>query len=407
MSRFRPTTGTSVRTIARHAGGAVALLCLTLWAPTADAYPMYDDGMGTGCVSCHVGFQGGNGVLHQRHRIEFNITQCNLCHPNGGGSKPVLTYSSGPGGGLGCAGCHGQDYGETSPNSLQPKATSYGLRLFHVNQGETTCGTGSCHAPGMNGFPNPFPPLFGEDEPPPYYGQPTNNLTDPCSSSQEDLTADLDSVGLDNDGDGNADFPADSDCPQPPTPTPTASPTPTVGIACGTAPAVCIAPEKGILIVDEKTAGKEKLKVKLTKLQPLVAQADFGNPVSGSTAYTICIYDSTSQLRGTYSISRAGQTCVDKPCWAAVSDTGYKYGDKSTAADGILKMKLSGGEAGKGKVKITGKNTDSNLPLGVAALLQNQTSATVQVLTTDAECFGVGLTQVKKADGLVFKAIGP
>jgi hypothetical protein len=54
-----------------------------------------------------------------------------------------------------------------------------------------------------------------------------------------------------------------------------------------------------------------------------------------------------------------------------------------------------------------GKNSASTLPTGVAAALQDETSATVQVLTSDASCFGVSLTQVKKADGALFKALGP
>jgi len=238
---------------------------------------------------------------------------------------------------------------------------------------------------------------------PPYYNPAFSNLTDPCSSSQEDLPFDVDSVGLDNDGDGVADYPADSDCPVPPTPTPTP-----LGLTCGTSPALaCVAPEKGGLVVNEKKPGKEKLKVKLTKLQPAVTQGQFGDPVTGSTEYKICIYDGANQLKGSYTIARAGETCGTAACWSAISDKGYKYGDKSTAADGILKMKLIGGDAGKGKVKAIGKNTSGDLPTGIAALLQNQTSATVQVLTSDAACFGVGLSHVKKADGTIFSAVGP
>ena len=407
MMHFRPRTARAVRTVEQCAGGALVLLCLMLWAPRAHAFPSYDDGLGNGCVSCHNGFIGGNGPLHLQHRNNFAVTTCNLCHPNGGGSTPVLTYWSGPGGGFGCAGCHGVDYGETSPNSMQPKATAYGLRQFHVNHGVMACGTaGGCHVPNALGHPNPFPPIMPEHVAPPYYAPLYSNLTDPCASFQEDLPFDLDSVGLDNDGDGAADYPADSDCAAPAA-TPTATPTP-LGLACGTAPAMgCIAPEKGSLSVDEKTAGKEKLKVKLTKLQSMVSQGQFGDPVGGSTAYAICIYDSANQLKGTYKIDRAGDTCDGKPCWATVSDKGYKYADKNGDADGIVKMKVSGGPSGKGKVKVIGKNATGHLPLGVAALLQNQSSATVQVLTSDAACFGVGLTQVKKADGTVFKAAGP
>jgi hypothetical protein len=367
---------------------------------------MYDDGLGGGCVSCHSGFQGGNGPLHLQHRVNFDVATCNLCHPGGGGTTPVRTYWSGPGGGYGCAGCHGVNYGETSPISGQAKATAYGLRQLHVNQGETTCGVaGGCHVPGSLGHSNPFPPLLGENVAPPYYNPTFSNLTDPCASFQEDLSFDLDSVGLDNDGDGSADYPADSDCSAPVTPTP--SPTP-LGVACGTAPALtCIAPEKGSLRVDEKKPGKEKLKVKLTKLQPAVMQTQFGDPVTGSTAYAICIYDAANQLQGSYTIERAGDTCNGAPCWAPISDKGYKYGDKGGDADGVLKMKLIGGDPGKGKIKVVGKNTTGQLPLGVAALLQDEPSATVQVLTSDASCFGVGLTQVKKADGTVFKASKP
>ena len=40
------------------------------------------------------------------------------------------------------------------------------------------------------------------------------------------------------------------------------------------------------------------------------------------------------------------------------------YTDKSTAADGILKIKLSGGQVGKGNLQVMGSNTASTLPRG-------------------------------------------
>ena len=81
--------------------------------------------------------------------------------------------------------------------------------------------------------------------------------------------------------------------------------------------------------------------------------------------------------------------------------------DKSTAADGISKIKLSGGPLGKGNVQIIGKNTASTLPRGIAASLQSQSGATIQLLTSDASCFGTALTRVKKANGAMFSAVGP
>ena len=176
----------------------------------------------------------------------------------------MLTQTSGPGGGYGCAGCHGVSYGEISPTSGQPKATSYGLRQVHANAGVTVCAT--CHQPGTLGSPNPFPTFKPESTLPPYYGQPGTKLKNPCSSAQENFDANL--LGLDNDGDGAADWPADSDCAQPTTTTIVASTTTTtLPVDCPAAPTPgCVAPGKGKLSVNEKTAGKEKLKVSLTKL---------------------------------------------------------------------------------------------------------------------------------------------
>jgi hypothetical protein len=396
-------------TFAPQVGCAVVFLCATLWASNAHGYPQYDDGAGNGCVECHTGFQGGpSGALHFQHVNHFDPQSCNLCHPSGSGTKPVLTYWSGPGGGFGCAGCHGQDYGETSPNSGQPKATAYGLRKFHVEQqGITACGAaGGCHVAGSLGHPNPLPTLFPESEPPPYYAPAFSNLTDPCASYQEDLPFDGDSVGLDNDGDGVADYPADSDCalPETPTFTPTATPTPTPApFDCASGPVEgCIAPGKAVLLVSDK-ADKEKMKLLLKKLQPAVDPGQFGNPSTGTTAYKVCIYDGADQLSGEYVVAKAGAVCGDVSCWSTKPDKGYKYRDKSLSADGILKINLFGGDPGKGKVLFLGKQA----PQGIAAALQDQTSATVQVLTSDASCFGASLPIVKKADGTIFKALGP
>ena len=398
MMEFRPSRTRIVK--------AVAVLCTLLFAAKADAYKWYDDGTGKGCVSCHNGFQGGNGPLHLRHRLDFGVTTCNLCHPAGGGSTPVLTYWSGDGGGYGCAGCHGQDYGETSPNSGQPKATSYGLRQLHVSKGVATCGTGGCHKPGALGHPNPFPPLYGENVAPPYYTPMYSNLTNPCWSQEESLGLDGDSLGLDNDGDGAADFPADLDCLIAPPTTTSTTTTTTLPFGCASRPVACTAAGKASLLVSEKAPGKEKLKVSLSKFPAAVAASQFGDPVRSDTSYEICIYDSADQLKGRFSVARAGDTCAGARCWET-SSAGYKYADAVSSADGIAKMTLSGGAPGKGKIVISGKNNSASLPVGIAAALQTSDHATVQILTSDADCFGLGLSVVKKADGEVFSAAGP
>ena len=384
-----------------------ALLCIALWAANAHAYPYYDDGAGKGCVQCHNGFQGGNGPLHYQHRTQLGVTTCNLCHPDGGGSTPVRTYTSGPGGGFGCVGCHGQDYGETSPNSGEPKATGYGLRRVHVNNGVTSCGTSGCHKPGSQGHSNPFPEPLGEDVAPPYYDPIFSALMSSCSG--EDMPLDPDSVGLDNDGDGLVDA-MDPECAEVSTTTTstTTSTTTTTFVGCGPAPAVdCIASGKSVLVVNEQRPGKETVKVVLSKLQTAVGPSLFGDPVTGTTRYDLCLYDGTGRLQGQYTVARAGALCGSLSCWATMSDTGYKYTDKKVAADGIFKMRLGGGDPGKGKVQVLGKNAAATLPTGVAASLQSQPAATVQILASDGWCFGTDRMRVKKSNGKVFSAVAP
>ncbi len=57
----------------------------------------------------------------------------------------------------------------------------------------------------------------------------------------------------------------------------------------------------------------------------------------------------------------AGGTCSGKPCWKAISTKGYKYIDKAQTSDGVKKLILKGGVAGKSKILIQAK--DGNVPL--------------------------------------------
>jgi len=174
----------------------------------------------------------------------------------------------------------------------------------------------------------------------------------------------------------------------------------------------CLGPSKGILLVNEKVPGREKLKAVLKKLKPDVDQGQFGDPITGHTSYNLCIYDDADALAGEMQVARAQDDCgtPPRPCWKAISDTGYTYKDRDTAADGILTIIAKAGYAGRGKVIVSGNNNASqgqtSLPAGIATALLNNTKATVQVVTSDADCFGVTTTDVKKADGLMFKALG-
>jgi len=149
----------------------------------------------------------------------------------------------------------------------------------------------------------------------------------------------------------------------------------------------------------------------LKKLTTATAQGTFGNPVSGTTSYAVCVYDQGATLRAEMQVNRAGQLCGTKSCWIAISTKGYQYTDKTASADGISKITGKGGDPTKGQIQTKGQNNATKgqtaLPTGVAAALQNNTQATVQILTSDASCFSATFTNVTQADGLQFKAAVP
>lgn len=401
---------------------AAALMILAIGARSAQAYPMYDDvGSSNDCESCHPDF-ASVGALHNSHLLNFDIqlspilapqftTRCNVCHGNGGGTTPVYTMGSNTanGGGFGCAGCHGQDYGETAttaPYTGDPKASGWGLRRVHDAAGVTVCV--NCHGMG--------PAPLDETVKPPYYPMKISSVRNPCDSTQEDLpyvgppTNMSNTTGLDNDGNGLRDYPADPNCLLPTTTTTTTSTTTTtLPVSCAPAPlGVCTAAEKAKLQINEKAAGKEKMKFQLTKLVPAVVPGDFGNPVDSDTSYALCVYSASNTLVGTYEVARGSDTCSGAPCWEDFKTTGYEYGDKDAqSADGISKMQLVGGDAGKGKVKMQGSNKQSTMPVGIAAMLSGATSATAQLVNGDGDCFGMALPTVKKNDGAQFSAQAP
>lgn len=191
----------------------------------AAAYPNFHDPNLDGdgyCASCHTGFPG-RGDTHDTHVGNSNLTgNCNLCHTGSGRNNPFIMWSTGdssPGSNYGCTGCHGRDYGETiqlanshdngsstfNLNGL-PKISGYGLRKQHLVKGVTRCL--DCHQDVPRSF------VADEGVKPPNYLRTDVNLSDPCSSVEEDTTPELmgdDSVGLDNDGDGRTDM-ADPGC---------------------------------------------------------------------------------------------------------------------------------------------------------------------------------------------------
>lgn len=156
---------------------------------------------------------------------------------------------------------------------------------------------------------------------------------------------------------------------------------------------------KASIAINETKPGKEKLVAKLTG-GPALAQSDFGSPVTGATAYDVCLFDDAGNLAAAFRVDRAADTCAGTPCWKATKDTGWQYQDKAASSDGVTKMKLAGGVAGKSQLQVQAANNAKKgqlaMPTGIAAALQESASATLQVVSSDAQCFSVTVDEIKK-----------
>jgi cysteine-rich repeat protein len=170
----------------------------------------------------------------------------------------------------------------------------------------------------------------------------------------------------------------------------------------------CLDAAQAQIQANEKTAGKEKLKLQWKKVAAATTQAQFGDPVDGATRVALCLYDDGNALIRGWVIDRAGQPCGAKPCWSAKLGKSYAYKDAAAAADGITKIGYGAGGPGKGKVDAAGANNAGKghvaLPTGVAAALAGNTHPTIQVVTSDGLCIGATMTDVVRDDGSQYQA---
>jgi hypothetical protein len=148
----------------------------------------------------------------------------------------------------------------------------------------------------------------------------------------------------------------------------------------------------------------------LRKLVPEVLQIQFGNPVTGTTRFDVCVYDDALRLVGALTVDRAGQSCgsTSRLCWRAISTRGYRYVDRDGAADGVRSMLAVGGSAGRGKIVVKARNDGRRgqftMPLGMTAALEGTQSVTVQTVASDGACFGGTLTNIRSAGPTSFRA---
>ena len=162
----------------------------------------------------------------------------------------------------------------------------------------------------------------------------------------------------------------------------------------------CLDAATSSLSVDERRAGGEKLKVQWKGLDAATTRDDFGDPVDGTSRYSLCLYGDTS-LAGEFFVDRAGERCAGSSCWN-YSGNGWAYKDAAASASGIRLLQVKPGAAGKGSVKVLGQNSTakgmSSLPTGVAAPLSAAAEVVMQLRVDDGACVSTTLAWTKASE---------
>ncbi len=178
-----------------------------------------------------------------------------------------------------------------------------------------------------------------------------------------------------------------------------------------TAASTCLDADRAKLKYDERKQNGERMKLLWKKISTDTTQGDFGDPVSGDTAVSVCIYDDSDILVQNFFVVRAGPNCgynYVTPCWRARGSEGYSFKENSPSSDGITKIMYRAGDPGKGRVSVQGRNhpleSTPLLPTGVAPALSGNLSPTIQIVTSDGLCVGATMNYVQKDDGARYTA---
>ena len=119
-------------------------------------------------------------------------------------------------------------------------------------------------------------------------------------------------------------------------------------------------------------------------------QNDLGDP-STSSDYSLCIYDESG---GVSSLATSLAIPAGSPHWRNNTPSGWSWSDSDAAYDGMRKLSLKTGIDGKTKVKLTASGNALPLPLPVSLseFFDQDTVVSVQLVTSDGECWTSSFT---------------
>ena len=181
---------------------------------------------------------------------------------------------------------------------------------------------------------------------------------------------------------------------------------------CSLAPASgCETGEKVQIQVNERSFGKEQIKVKVDTLGSTLPLSFFGDPIAGNTNYAICLYDAKETLVGTLAVNRPQELCGARTCWNFLKTTGYKYVDKELTAHGVLQIQVKSGPAGTGRFSAKAKRNLAKgmlaMPVDITPQLEGDRHATVQLQLNNGSCVTGTVTNISDADEKLFKGKTP
>jgi len=174
--------------------------------------------------------------------------------------------------------------------------------------------------------------------------------------------------------------------------------------ACGNTPASgCKQPTAGgasLLDVRNGTPdSKDRLLWKWSK-GATTSLADLGNPLA-TTNYEFCLYDGDANLVS-HASAPAGGSCnaaSPRPCWKQTS-TGFKYVDKDLTPNGVQKLLLKAGTAGKPSILLKGRGDLLDTP----ALPISSLPVRAQLMNGDGVCWEGQYATTLRDQGDRFKA---
>lgn len=154
--------------------------------------------------------------------------------------------------------------------------------------------------------------------------------------------------------------------------------------ACGTVPYFgCKEPtqaERGTLVLHSAGAS-------LTwkwRSGDTTSMADLGNPLVDAS-YRLCVHDLSGASAGPVleASAPAGGSCGGRSCWSQTG-SGFRYVNKTAAADGIAHLTLTTGTAGRAKITVKGIAP----PLGFPSLPLGATGPVVaQLINSNGTCW--------------------